>query len=421
MNFPFGHIPNNSRNSIFDPIYKGRCSFYTLFITLILVSCSSDPSGTDAKEAIIQEKGNNGFSLNFQVLAETMLEQANLQEGERVMMVGMPGRFDPIVPLLVEGIVEAGAVYIGTFSVEQQGPTSWKTDFIAQAPTDEQELVDMFSYLKEVDLGIMLPGATPEHFPYAAMQEVLRSGQGRTIHFHWAGAYGPQGLPLDIDPTIDSIYQHVLLTTNYAELAEAQKAFEQAMRGNNIHVTTPEGTDIQFDIGDRPVTKQDGDASRERSMAALNLIDREIELPAGAVRVAPIEESVQGKIVFPYSYWDSVLVSDLEMSFEKGRIVSMQAEEGLEAVETVLEKGGESARSFREFALGMNPLLTTITAPDTIIPYYAYGSGLVRLSLGDNGELGGKVGGGFVRWNFFTNASVKVGDEVWVKEGKLIK
>ena len=46
---------------------------------------------------------------------------------------------------------------------------------------------------------------------------------------------------------------------------------------------------------------------------------------------------------------------------------------------------------------------------------------MVRLSLGDNTELGGKVGGGYVRWNFFTDATVRTGDEVWVSAGKLVK
>ena len=47
------------------------------------------------------------------------------------------------------------------------------------------------------------------------------------------------------------------------------------------------------------------------------------------------------------------------------------------------------------------------------IPYYGYGAGVVRLSLGDNSELGGNVGGGYVRWNFFTDTTVTIDGEVW--------
>ena len=41
--------------------------------------------------------------------------------------------------------------------------------------------------------------------------------------------------------------------------------------------------------------------------------------------------------------------------------------------------------------------------------YYGYGAGVVRLSLGDNSELGGDVTGGSVRWNFFVGTTVTVG------------
>jgi hypothetical protein len=77
-------------------------------------------------------------------------------------------------------------------------------------------------------------------------------------------------------------------------------------------------------------------------------------------------------------------------------------------------------RAFREIGLGLNPRLAV---PDRApwIPYYGYGAGVVRLSLGDNTELGGTVGGNYVRWNFFTDLTVSVGNTVWVRDGKLLQ
>jgi len=45
---------------------------------------------------------------------------------------------------------------------------------------------------------------------------------------------------------------------------------------------------------------------------------------------------------------------------------------------------------------------------------------VVRLSLGDNTELGGKVTSGRSRWNFFTDATVVAGGEPWVRDGRLV-
>ena len=68
----------------------------------------------------------------------------------------------------------------------------------------------------------------------------------------------------------------------------------------------------------------------------------------------------------------------------------------------------------------MNPLLAIPPGEPRWIPYYGYGSGVVRLSLGDNSELGGAVTGGYVRWNFFTDATVTIGGELWVSEGAIV-
>ncbi len=69
---------------------------------------------------------------------------------------------------------------------------------------------------------------------------------------------------------------------------------------------------------------------------------------------------------------------------------------------------------FREFALGFNPALKVL--PESpFIAYYGYGSGVVRLSLGDNEEMGGANRGGGVYWNFIHNATVTVGSTMLVK------
>jgi hypothetical protein len=149
------------------------------------------------------------------------------------------------------------------------------------------------------------------------------------------------------------------------------------------------------------------------------LIDKEIELPAGVVRVAPIEESVDGVIAFPASQWDRRPVEGLKLRFARGRVVEVTATSGRPFVEAEMSAAGDAGRAFREFALGFNPLLAV---PDRgpWIPYYGYGAGVVRLSLGDNSELGGAVTGGYVRWNFFTDLTVTVGTTTWVRNGKAV-
>ena len=231
-------------------------------------------------------------------------------------------------------------------------------------------------------------------------------------------AYPLAGQPLPGRAVIDAVYQRALLQSDYAALARVLGRFEEALRTGEVRVTSPAGTDLRFRIGTRPVNLQDGDASAARASRGKVLMDREIELPAGVARVAPLEESVEGTIAFPPSQWDGRPVEGLRLHFARGRVDRVEATSGHEAVEREMAGAGEAGRAFREFALGFNPLLA-VPERSPWIPYYGYGAGVVRLSLGDNSELGGTVGGGYVRWNFFTDLTVLVNGQVWVKDGRL--
>jgi hypothetical protein len=353
---------------------------------------------------------------NWNAIAHKLVERMALTKGERVYLLGAPGASDPLIAPLRAAIREAGAEDLGALSTSGVSPGEWETPWTRGAPASVAALE---TYLRDTDLGVMLPGAGVSDSVYAAMQRILRSGSGRTIHFHWSGAYALDGSVIPVTSERSRLYERALLATDYAALSAVQEKFEQALRGKTVRVTTPDGTDLSFRVGDRPVTRQDGDASKARAARASNLIDREVELPAGAIRVAPLEESVNGTVAFPDGEWGGERVEGLRMTFEKGRMTRFDARRGRAGVEKELAGGGDAARAFREFVLGFNPLLAIPARGDRWIPYYGYGSGVVRLSLGDNSELGGVVRGAYLRWNLFANTTVRVGDVVWVRDGVL--
>ena len=188
------------------------------------------------------------------------------------------------------------------------------------------------------------------------------------------------------------------------------------LRSGIVRVRTAAGTDLSFKIGERPFNKQNGDASSKRMKDARVRVDREIELPSGVLRVAPLEETVNGRIVIPSARFGNETARNIKLQIEKGRVVRVEADENLAALEAALTVGGDAARRFREFGLGFNPKLQSGTPT---LAYYGYGAGVVRLSLGDNQELGGSVRGNFVRWFFFPDATVEVDARVLVRDGKL--
>lgn len=375
----------------------------------LLVLAGSRPAGAQAQ-----------FSFDWPAVAARLVTQLAPQAGERILILAHPGFFEDLIPHLRYAIARAGATDVGVVDVlAEPVPQGWDLETIRRGNARAREAYRaMFA---TVDGAIMMPGATPAHPAYAALQDRLREGHGRTVHFHWVengSAYPLAGQPLPGRAVIDATYQRALLETDYAAVSRVLDRLERALRTGEVRVTSPAGTDLRFRIGDRPVNLQNGDASAARAARGKVLIDREIELPAGVARVAPLEDTVEGTIAFPPSQWDQQPVEGLRLHFTRGQVDRIEAARGRDAVEREMQAAGDAGRRFREFALGVNPRLAV---PDRSpwIPYYGYGAGVVRLSLGDNSELGGSVGGGYVRWNFFTDLTVTVNGQTWVKDGRL--
>jgi hypothetical protein len=323
--------------------------------------------------------------LDYDALAARIAGALKLQPGERVQLRPDPARFRGIIEPLERRIRQHQAVAVG-----------------AGEPLDG------------VDVVVLLPPG-----PAVEAGWLEKGGARRELHFHWFdGTRMPDGLAADHPPEFDRLYQDAL-DIDYAALSRMQDRVAEVLRRGTVRVETPAGTNVMFRIGRRPFNKQDGDASPERARAARVRVDRHIELPAGVLRVAPIEESVAGNIVIPEARFGGAVARKVVLQIDNGRVMRVRAEQGLEAVEAALAAGGDSARRFREFALGLNPKLA-VPPGSPLIPYFGYGAGVVRLSLGDNEELGGAVRGGFTRWFFFPDATVHVDYDYLVRDGSLL-
>jgi leucyl aminopeptidase (aminopeptidase T) len=370
------------------------------------------------------------LTLDHAAIAKRLVQQLALKPGERVLSIAHPGTFDDLLPYIRYEVMRAGGIDLGVVDVLRE-PVPETFDAAVLQKGAREARSHYKAMFRDVDAAIMMPGATTSHPAYLAMQDWLkddltaRRGR-RTIHFHWienGSAYPIAGQPLPSRPEMDGLYQRALLQTDYQALAGIERRFAAALKTGDVHITSPAGTDLRFRGGGRPANLQDGDASAARTAQGTVLVDHEIELPAGVVRVAPIEETVEGVIAFPPSQWDGRPVEGLRLRFAKGRVADIAAISGQESVEAEMRRAGEPGRAFREIGVGFNPLLA-VPERTPWIPYYGYGAGVVRLSLGDNTELGGAVAAApdrpaYVRWNFFTDLTVTVGNTLWIQNGKL--
>lgn len=332
-------------------------------------------------------------------LSQHIVSSLKVQRGERVLLRYDPDTLGPL-EIVLRKLLEAKGAKVETLNY---GPAA-----------DLQERLD------RTDIYIWLPAGPKAATPAdqrAILARWLDEGKGRQIHFHWVGGtVDPDGRPGVHSAPFDTIYVDAL-DVDYKALSARQDRVIAKLRSGEIRVTTPAGTDIRFTLGDRPFNKQDGDASKARMTTAKVRVDREIELPAGVVRVAPIETSVNGVLVVPAARFNDIKATGIRIEFKEGKIVSAKAETEDAALQAFL-KSAPGATQFREFCLGLNPKLT-VPEGSPYLPYYGYGDAVVRLSLGDNEEVGGAVRGGGVRWLFFADTDVTVAGTPLVKAGRL--
>jgi beta-lactamase class A len=351
------------------------------------------------------------FALAYDKLADRILASLQLQPGERVLIRRDPDHFAGLTPFLEAGVARAGARTLAVL------------DYLAQGRNDDAGALARL--LNETDVYLWMPFRDGIRWVSPPEQEAIKrwvdlGGVRRQIHFHWqSGSILADGLPADHPPSYDELYQDAVLHTDYPALRELQDAVIAALRQGTGRIRTPAGTNLIFRINNRPVNRQDGDASPARARASKVRVDRDVELPAGVVRVAPIEANVQGTLVLPEARFGGALAKNVRFEFEQGRIVRFHADEGRDAVAAYLAAGGPAALRFREIGIGVNPKLR-IPPGQKVLPYYGYGDGVVRLSLGDNEEVGGDVRGGFVRWFFVTDATVDFYGEPVVKDGRIV-
>jgi leucyl aminopeptidase (aminopeptidase T) len=343
---------------------------------------------------------------DYEKCARRIAEALQLESGEKVLMKVDTRIFSPLIAPLQKATRAAGAHISAVILAEETA---------AHSPGELESLRALFA---NADVFIWLPEVHQANRPAleTALNEWLEAKRGRAVHFHWNSGSYPIGLhELPPQEFIDRMYL-TALDVSPETLDHLHRRAIPLLRAGPIRVTTPEGTDISFEVGDRTFTSQVGDASRSRMQSARTRIDRDIELPAGVLRVAPIETSANGCVFLPV--WRPVWTEgrNLVLQFANGHLAIQGVNS--DKIDQELNAAGGDARMFREFALGFNPALK-VSPEAPFIGYYGYGSGVVRLSLGDNEEMGGANRGGGVYWNFIHNATVTAGNRTLVQDGNL--
>jgi leucyl aminopeptidase (aminopeptidase T) len=199
---------------------------------------------------------------------------------------------------------------------------------------------------------------------------------------------------------------------DYHEIARRERDMTSLLGGEEeVHITSPWGTDLTFRLDRRPVGVSDGLTSQEKAEKGMVTF-----LPAGAVEVSASEESAEGRVVYdvPIRIGSEIVVG-LTLQIKNGQITEFAAEEHREVFGHYLEQAKGDINRFAFFGFGLNPNLRHgFTQDDKVL-------GGVTVGFGDNEKKGGKNRADTLEfWATMTKAKVNIGDTKVMQDGTLL-
>jgi hypothetical protein len=328
-------------------------------------------------------------------VARVVVDRWQLQRGERAVIFWERTADRGMAAALRTAIQAKGGVVAGSIDTAD--------------PRDDAAWAKTFG---NADVAIWLPGnARFEDRPFEHLVET--NPRVRSIHFHWF-------LPPDasMHDAVDAMYV-AAIETSPQSLLERHESLEKALRGQKVHITSPQGTDLTLEIPkEARFHRNTGDASPAKVKGARSVRDREEELPGGVLRTTDLRAAT-GTLVGYAGF--STVGPILAATFKDGRVVALESRRGAEAiVKRWNEATGEKALP-AELVISTNPALPAVM-PGGFMPYYGYGAGIVRVAIGDNWESGGTNRSPQGETLFFMDgATVVAGDKTLVRDGKLVE
>ena len=180
-------------------------------------------------------------------------------------------------------------------------------------------------------------------------------------------------------------------------------------KGNEVHITSKQGTDLTFELGERPVHINDGILDKADLDKGTNFVT----LPSGDVTVAPLEKSGKGKVFFDVPVpIVGKLVRDLRWTFEKGKVKEFKARTNLKVIKSFFDKGHGAKDMLGSFTLGINPNAKTGYLMSSMA------MGAVTIAIGENREIGGKNESDYSASGTISRPTVTVDGKLLIKNGK---
>lgn len=201
------------------------------------------------------------------------------------------------------------------------------------------------------------------------------------------------------------------VSVDYRRIRRTGAVVRASLRGKkSINVKDLNGTNLRFSIENRPVGIEVGtleDCFKKKE-------ECEVEIPAGEVYVAPLEDSACGRLVADEAR--DFGVQELEMNFENGKMIDFSAKKGGARFREFLEKASGEKDRLAEFGVGINHKMK----PTGLRVCDEKALGTVHLAIGNNTQLGGSSQASIhIDFNLY-KPTVKADGKLIMEQGQLL-
>lgn len=210
------------------------------------------------------------------------------------------------------------------------------------------------------------------------IRSILDKRKVRWAYFGWPVPGAARGYGCSVE-RFRRIFFDSIRETFRGRLQALCSAYRNALVGRHkVRLIADDGTDLRFSIKGRPVLVDDGVISDEDMKRG----DVGVNIPAGEVFVAPLENSADGEIFFnEVAIPGFGRVRGLRLIFRKGKISDLGAESGEDVFRKFLNANTGDKDRIAEFGIGTNRM-AKYTGGSIIVDEKIFGT--VHIAIGNN-------------------------------------